>query len=172
MSVYTVHAPPRTGGNASDADRLAFVRDGFAFWAFLVSALWMIWHRMWLVLLIYIAAVVAIAAALRSVGVSDTALVVAGVLISLLVGFEAATLRRFTLRNRGWSNIGLVSGDDLEHAERRFFATWHNNMPVAEAPAPMETPGALAPTAVPVPPPRRPPPAGVIGLFPEPGAKR
>ena len=49
---------------------------------------------------------------------------VIGLLIALLVGLEAGTLRRFTLTRRGWKNVGVVSGDDLEDAERRFFDAW------------------------------------------------
>ncbi len=41
-----------------------------------------------------------------------------------MIGLEASTLRRFTLRRRGWRNVGVVSGDDLEDAERRFFDAW------------------------------------------------
>ena len=55
MAVYTVHQPPlRATDAAPDPQRFVFVRDGFYFWAFLPRALWMLWHRMWLVLLIYV----------------------------------------------------------------------------------------------------------------------
>ena len=37
---------------------------------------------------------------------------------------EAATLRRFTLGRRRWRNVGIVVGDDMETAERRFFDAW------------------------------------------------
>src|SRR5262249_13798241 len=54
MRVYTVHQPPlRRDETESDRARIAFVRDGFSFWAFLLGALWMLWHRLWLVLLGY-----------------------------------------------------------------------------------------------------------------------
>src|ERR1700731_1553568 len=59
MATYTVHEPPRPSGNTiADADRFAFVRDGFYGWAFLLGPLWMIRHRLWLVLLIYAAVLV------------------------------------------------------------------------------------------------------------------
>src|SRR5258708_6987549 len=52
MSVYTVHEPPLpAGAAASDVERFAFVRDGFSWWAFLLAPLWMLRHRMWLVLI-------------------------------------------------------------------------------------------------------------------------
>ena len=55
MAVYTVHQPPaRHADPLPDAERIVFVRDGFSFWAFLVAPWWMLWHRMWLVLLGYV----------------------------------------------------------------------------------------------------------------------
>ena len=62
--------------------------------------------------------------------------VVVGLLIALLIGIEAGTLRRFTLARRGWKNVGVVSAYDLEDAERRFFADWVRAAPtVRGAPA-------------------------------------
>ena len=61
MSVYTVHEPPlRPSEAAPNPERFVFVRDGFYFWAFLFSVLWMLWHRMWLILLVYVAVVVGV----------------------------------------------------------------------------------------------------------------
>ena len=60
MTVYTVHEPPPREGQAdADTDRFVFVRDGFDFWAFLFGPLWMIWRRLWLVLLLYVIATTA-----------------------------------------------------------------------------------------------------------------
>ena len=54
MAVYTVHEPPLRGAPAPDPERFVFVRDGFSFWALLFGPLWMLRHRMWLVLLGYV----------------------------------------------------------------------------------------------------------------------
>src|SRR5687767_11420307 len=121
MSTYTVHAPPpRTDEEMSDPLRFVFVRDGFSFWAFLLSGLWMLRHRLWLVLLGYIVVAVALQVAIYMIGAPAAAMFAAGALLALLVGFEAATLRRFTLARRGWTIVGVVVGDDVEAAERRF----------------------------------------------------
>ena len=54
MAVYTVHEPPpKRFQSEPDPDRFVFVRDGFSFWAFLLGPLWMLRHRMWLVLIAY-----------------------------------------------------------------------------------------------------------------------
>ena len=71
---------------------------------------------------------------------------VASVLFALLIGFEAATLRRFTLaRRRRWRNVGIVVGDDLELAERRFFDAWIGQHPEVGASAGGEPRGTLPP---------------------------
>ena len=73
MAIYTVHQPPlKKYESAPDPDRFAFVRDGFSFWALIFGPLWMLRHRMWLVLLGYIAVVIALHFALKFVGASDS----------------------------------------------------------------------------------------------------
>jgi hypothetical protein len=169
MSVYTVHEPPRRAGTAAaDVERFAFVRDGFSWWAFLVTPLWMLRHRMWLVLVCYAVISAGLATLVRMLGVSGAIVGVIGLLISLLVGLEAGTLRRFTLSRRGWKNLGVVSGDDLEDAERRFFDAWlqRKSSPSNGPPAPMPGPASAAPSW------RGPLGSDVIGLFPEPGGRR
>jgi hypothetical protein len=171
MSVYTVHEPPlRAAEAAPNPERFVFVRDGFYFWAFVFSVLWMLWHRMWLILLIYVAVVVGLESALRYLGVSSPLLGLIGVLIALLVGIEAATLRRFKLARGGWKTVGVVSGDNLEDAERRFFDAWTRRTSGARP-----EPSASPPGPPPAPPPSAPhasPAHDIVGLFPEPGAAR
>lgn len=58
MTVYTVLEPPPSGDDLRDAERVAFVRDGFSWLALLFPLLWLLWHRMWLVLVLWIAVVV------------------------------------------------------------------------------------------------------------------
>lgn len=163
MAVYTVHQPPaRYADPLPAAERIVFVRDGFSFWAFLIAPLWMLWHRMWLVLLGYVVVLAAVDTALSAIGASRTAMSVIGLLISLLVGLEASTFRRLSLRRRGFRNIGIVSGADREDAERRFFGSWLDD---ARPPVPPASLSASPPAHV-----SRTP--DVTGLFPQPGAHR
>ena len=150
------------------------MRDGFSFWAFLLAPWWMLRHRLWLALVCYVILAVALSVALRLIGTSAAVAIIAGALFSLLVGFEAATLRRFGLARRGWRNVGIVVGDDVESAERRFFDAWANkswvNKSWAERPSVDGASRASSP-AMGVPMARR-PSSEVIGLFPQPGAPR
>jgi hypothetical protein len=167
MRVYTVHEPPQKGEKpVADPERFAFVRDGFHFWAFLLTPLWMVWHRLWLVLVLYCALTAAIDAALYAVAGRGAPFYAVSLVIGLLVGFEAGTLRRWTLARRGWKNLGVVVGKDLEDAERRFFDAWMRERAAQrQIPAPVPPPAATTfrmPQAV----------TDIVGLFPEPGTRR
>jgi hypothetical protein len=162
MTVYTVHEPQtRNNEDEADPDRFVFVRDGFHFWAFVFGPLWLLWHRLWLVLLIYLVTTSAVQAALWALGVSATVKLTVGVLIALLVGFEAASLRRWTYARRRWSNLGLVVAPNLEAAEHRFFDSWVTRDPSPPPQKPAAPAGSwLAPS-----------PPQVLGLFPEPQSR-
>jgi hypothetical protein len=162
MTVYTVHEPPlRRGDSDSDPARFAFVRDGFYWGAFFFSVLWMLWHRLWLVLLGFAVVVAVVAVALGVLGASAWAGAAVGLLLAILLGIEASTLRRWTLTRRGWSELGVVVADDRELAERRFFDAWVAGMPSSSAlPMPASTPVRMMN-----------PRSDVIGLFPQPEAR-
>jgi hypothetical protein len=166
MAVYTVHESPlRQYESLPAPERFAFVRDGFLFWAFLWGPLWMLRHRMWLVLVGYVVVFAALQFALHFLGASDTVKAIAGLLLDLLVGIEAATLLRFTLGRRGWRNVGVVLGDDVDMAERRFFDAWVNRSSAKDEPA-ASLPAVAASYRV------APASPDIIGLFPEPGTPR
>jgi hypothetical protein len=163
MPAYTAHEPPLKSDDAPpDPERFVFVRDGFSLWAFLFGPLWMLRHRMWLVLLGYVTLIAILQGVLFLLGASGTVRAGVGLLLAILTGIEAGTLRRFTLARRGWTHAGVVIGDDVELAERRFFDTWIKSEP-----------GAVA-ASQPIAPPLHTPPdsTDVIGLFPKPGAPR
>jgi len=164
MAVYTVHEPPRRSNDAlAHTERFVFVRDGFSWSAFLFGPLWMLRHRLWLALIGYLIVVAGIVAALRAVSGAADAVIPVALLLALLIGFEAPSLRRYGLKRRGWKYLGVVVADDLEAAERRFFDAWVAAPARRPAPPPSPPPGAAPP-----------PPAsspGIIGLFPEPGAR-
>jgi hypothetical protein len=165
MAVYTVHEPPLpANASAPPPERFVFVRDGFSLWAALFAPLWMLRHGMWLVLVGYVIVLALLGAALRLVQGTEAASLTVSILLALLIGFEAGTLRRFTLARRRFRNVGVVVADDIDLAERRFFDSWVN---VREGGASKPTPAA---TAAPAGMPRSAP--DVIGLFPEPGAPR
>ena len=172
MSSYTVHEPAHKGflpaaSAPAQPERFVFVRDGFSVFAFLLTPLWMLRYRLWLVLVIYLAVTTLLEMAMTAFGAPAAAAVLVGVLISFLVGLEAGSLRRFTLARQGWRQIGVVCGDGREDAEQRFFSAWtgwagaQRGTPPSTAPAARDTPASAAA--------HQPHTQTIIGLFPEPG---
>ena len=96
MAVYTVFEPPQRRGRAAAqraaaerAERFVFLRDGFSWGAFLFGPLWLLYRRLWLALIGYLIVFAALEFGLQVVRVGFGVQVLAGVLIELLVGFEA-----------------------------------------------------------------------------------
>jgi len=176
MPVYTVHAPDATDAGIVATDKFAFVRDGFHLWAFVFGPLWLVVHRLWLALLGWIVALAAIDVAMTALGAGGAAIFLANVLIALLMGFEAASLQRWTLSRRHWRQLDIVVADDEEAAERRFFDRWTAKQRGLSNDQWASDRGGPPPTRdVPGQPFSKPPPLAqseIIGLFPQPGASR
>jgi hypothetical protein len=168
MPTFTVHAPPpRQGETTSAPERFVFVRDGFHTWAFLLTPLWLLLHRLWLAFVIYVVGYGLLAVGLALSRAPSSMQFLVALLIALLMGFEASSIWRWTLTRRGWSTLGFVVGDDAETAERRFYAEWSTR--AAKPPATQASIEASYSTPVQR---GRLSSPDVIGLFPEPGGQR
>ena len=155
MRAYTVHAP---ADDSAAPEKFVFVKDGLSWPALFAPVLWILWHRLWLTLVAYIIFVLVVAWTGRLLS-NDAAFIVA-ILGSLLFALEANNIRRLSLANRGWSDLGASSGQNLDEAELRFFDKWRGRDAVSETAA---RPVARAPEA------RLADSEGpILGLFPEP----
>jgi hypothetical protein len=165
VKTYVVLEPAGGSRNAEAADAVRFVREKFYWSGLLFTPLWLVWHGLWLALCGWFVAAAAIAALAYALGLNQTASAIALLLPSLVVAFEGAELRRRKLMRAGFRNAGVVIGEDLEDAERRFFADWKLRIAESNSAAIQQRP--VAPQVM------QPQPAkGVIGLFPEPGGGR
>ena len=177
MPVYTVHAPVATGADLAATDKFVFVRDGFHFWAAVAGVIWLIWNRLWLALVGWVALTLAIDFGMAALGARSGAILFVDLLLAILMGFEAATLQRWTLSRRKWRQLDIVVADDAESAERRFFDRWTAKQRGLVNDQWSVDRGAPPPTRhIPGQPFSKPPPplpqGGIIGLFPEPGGSR
>lgn len=159
MTIHMVMAPLPSGDAERDAERIVFIKEGFCWPAFFFAIPWLLYRAMWLVLIGYLILAIAVAAAGEIIGGAGP--FVAGFAFSLLFSLEANSLRRWTLERRGWSLIGLTSGNNRDECETRFFAEWkpqerRDTASTASAPA-GTSPTVRAAT----------PTDEVIGLFPE-----
>jgi Na+/H+ antiporter NhaB len=176
MPVYTVHAPVATGADLAVTDKFVFVRDGFHFWAAALSLIWLIWNRLWLALLGWIVLTLAIGFGMNALGAGLGAILSVDLLIAVLMGFEAATLQRWTLSRYKWRQLDIVVADDAESAERRFFDRWTaRQRGLTNDPWSVDRGGPPPTRNIPGQPFSKPPPlpqGGIIGFFPEPGGSR
>ena len=176
MPVYTVHAPIANSADLAATDRFAFVRDGFHFWAAVLGVIWLAWHRLWLALTGWIVLMAALDFGMVKLGVGGGTVLLVDILLALLLGFEAASLERWTLSRRNWRQLDIVVADDEEAAERRFFDRWtarqrglSNDQLATDRGGPPPTrdnPGQPFSKPPPV------PHSDIIGLFPDPGVPR
>ena len=125
VTVYSVYEPPAETKDLTErADRLAFVKEGFSWPAFLVPLLWPLYHRMWIefvmLLLIYIGMQLVVGAETQGQALSAWI----GLAISVLFAFEANDLREASLERRGYKFAGTASGRNRTDAERSFFNVW------------------------------------------------
>ncbi|MEX2318708.1 MAG: DUF2628 domain-containing protein, partial [Bauldia sp.] len=153
MAIYTVLAPAaRDGEAASDPMKTVFVKDGYSWPALFFAVVWMIYRRMWLMLVLYVAVGLAAGFIAQRAGgdVAGFALVIAHVLFAL----EANNLRRWTLERRGFRLVGVAEGRNIEEAEIGYFAGLEAGEPaVVPLPTPPTPPTSPAPpTTRPTPP--------------------
>src|SRR5215203_4432553 len=114
MAIYTVHAPPDTH-SLEAAERMAFVKDGFAWPALFIPIIWLLWRRLWLGLLVYVLLILAVMVLAEYVGEPVTTIV--AILGSILFAWEANDFRRAKLARRGWREVGAAAGRHLSEAE-------------------------------------------------------
>ncbi len=171
MRIYTVHAPLDGAPARIPGDRVEFVRDGFHFWAFAGGALWLLYHRLWLATLGYLTVMIGVSLALLALRADGVTAFWVFLLIATLMGFEASSLRRWTLSRRHWRQLDVVVAADEQAAERRFFDRWTAGQGDFADDQPAVDRGGPPPTReVPGQPFSTPPQPGILGLFPQPGS--
>ena len=163
MTAYYVYEPDSEAPTVSArADALDFVKDGISWPALIVPAFWLIYHRMWIELLVYLAAYAALGWAMSYSQNGSDLLSWVAIALSLLFAFEANDLRRYALERKGYRQIGVAIGGSREAAELSFFRGWLPEQSISPK-APQRSTKNEAPVRV--------VPGGteeVIGLFPRP----
>jgi hypothetical protein len=119
MASYLILTPPEAKGE--NLEKTRFVRDGFAFLAFLFPVLWLLFHRLWF----YAIAVFLIQAigiqllSMQGFGLAGCAVIFA---VHLLTALEGRHLQFSELSSRGWRQEGLLSAPNLVTAEDIYFS--------------------------------------------------
>ncbi len=117
MRVYTIHHDPLSADPDSE---FVVIKEGFCWPALVFTALWALWHRMWLAFVALLVAGLALESALAISGADDVASLAIGLGYALLVGYGANDWRRRSLARRGNALMGIVAAPDTEAALHRY----------------------------------------------------
>ncbi len=117
VRVYTIHHDPISVGPESE---FAVVKEGFCWPAFVFTALWALWQRMWLVFVTLVAAGAVLELALAMSGADAVAAFSIGLGYALFIGYGANDWRRWTLARSGTALMGVVAAADAEAALHRY----------------------------------------------------
>ncbi len=128
MAWWTVHNKPGKG-----ADDVVLLREGFSWWALIFPLPWLVIKGMWIVLLVALGVQFAIWGLAEALHLSDAMRLIMSLSINLILALEGNNLLRWTYERRGFEELGLVHGEDLDEAEYRFFS--ETGLPQADEPA-------------------------------------
>lgn len=126
MTLYSVYEPP---GEALDpeerAEALVFVKEGFSWPALLVPGLWLLYQRMWLELVLFVALFAVLGWVFDPSGdQTQTLFGWLSVAIVVLFAFEANDLRSAALEREGYTQVGTAIGAGRDAAELAFLQSW------------------------------------------------
>lgn len=125
MKSFTVHEKPSAPAERIDrAELLVFIKDGFNVFAGFLTPIWMVVNRLWIELFAYLALAALLVLVFDGLGVAASIRSTLLLGCNLLIGFEADSIRRWSLERRGWRLIGSVTGENGDVCERRFFENW------------------------------------------------
>jgi hypothetical protein len=157
MVSYTVHLPDPRRRDAAVLEKAEFVPDAFSKGAFVFGGFWLLFHRLWIALALYVIALAVLIGVAAFLRLDPTISLWLSALANLLLGLEGNNLRRAALERSGKPAVDIVTARRLEEAEQKFFALCASRR-AASPPG-----GASAP--------QRPAQTPVLGVFPEPGGR-
>lgn len=120
--IYTVH---ENSALAEPSERVVLVREGFAFWAFALHLIWLLYHRCWRMAAVYAVLLVAIVKLGAMFGLSSVSVLVLQFGLQFWLGGAANDCRRASLRRSGFDEIAVVCAESELLAERRYFDRIH-----------------------------------------------
>ncbi len=170
MRFYTIHL------NSVDAaeiirrgEEATFIKEGISWPALFIQVFWLVYHRLWIASLVYIAVFALFLTAFNwlEMGILGPLALTA---LMILFALEANDIRRYFLSLKSHLNVGVSGGRTQGDAERRFFAMLEaathgqEQPPTAQRAAARDYPASSAATGFGA------DSEAVIGLFPKPGA--
>jgi hypothetical protein len=116
MAIYSIY---HRRGDA--ADRAVFVKEGFSGPALVFTVFWALWHRMWIVAAVMLCLIAAVSLLAEWSGLAEDVIAIVNLAIGLIIGFEAASIRGWSLLRSGFAETGVVQAATLEEAELKYY---------------------------------------------------
>lgn len=118
MKIYSVHVNPRSEKPLEDA---VFVPEGFSIAAFIFNVFWALYHRLWLVALLFLVLMVASTLTGKLLGLHPSSQFVLDLGTRLLLGMIAYDSWRASLERKGWITTDIIVAGNLLEATHRFY---------------------------------------------------
>ncbi len=128
LRIYTVHVNPALPHPYEAAE---FVEEGFSWKAFIFSALWVLYHRLWWPALVIIVCNIFLFILMQSEALTHLGYFILHGSVHLLVGFYGNDWRRKKLQRLGFITADIASGDSLLRAEQRYYDRYFATHPSA-----------------------------------------
>ena len=126
MHSYTVHIKPAA---SSPEQQVIFVKDSFSVPALIFGFFWMLYHRMWIVALGLLAALLLLVWAANAGVLNEVEISILNYGLNLLIAFQAADLRAWNLKMSGYQMVAVITAANQDEAEIRFFNEWPGELP-------------------------------------------
>lgn len=116
--IYSVYEKPEA---SEPTERVELLRDGFAFWAFVLNIFWLLANRMWVLAGAYFGVAVACAMAAELLHFTEVTNMLIQLFVQLMLGFHAYDLQGWVLKRRGYRFAGIIAADSVTAATRRYY---------------------------------------------------
>lgn len=117
--IYTVHEKLEA---AEPSARVEMVREGFSFWAFVLTVFWLVGNRLWLAAAGYLALVTVMALAGEALALNPISMGCVQLLLQVLLGAHAHDLQRHKLAAQGYREAVVIVADSWLSAQQRYYA--------------------------------------------------
>ena len=126
MSLFAIYAKSSSKDEPQTliTQDIVVVRDRFSIIACFLTPIWCIWHQLWLELVAFIGVAFLLGFAAFFAGESAGGWI--GVLVALLIGFEASSIRGYALGRKGYLLKGQTVARSPSEAEWRYVANTLN----------------------------------------------
>jgi len=118
MSIYSVHIL-----DTDSMSDLAVIPDGFSWGAAAFGFVWALYIGAWDLALVLVVIQALAGALIPALFMDAAAQSIAHAGVAIVIGFGVSELRRLLLGFRGLSEVGVVTGESVEAAERRYLDT-------------------------------------------------